>query len=111
MAVGHAALVHRAIDVGLDGADREDQVVGDLLIAQSASGERRNLCFPMRELDRVDGRLSEAALRKLPDEEPIQVHYGFDDLPEPNEVAGLARRWSPSGNLASSLLLANARKM
>lgn len=41
----------------------------------------------------------------------IQVHYGFDHLPDPSEVAALARRWSPYGSLASSLLLANARKM
>jgi DNA-3-methyladenine glycosylase II len=95
-----------------------------------------------------DGRLSEAELRELPDEEAIreltavkgvgpwtakgallialrrpdlvrtddialrhaiQARYGLDHLPGPNEVAALARRWSPYGSLASSLLLASAR--
>jgi DNA-3-methyladenine glycosylase II len=39
----------------------------------------------------------------------IQAHYGFDHLPEPAEVADLARRWQPYRSLASSLLLAAAR--
>ena len=95
-----------------------------------------------------DGRLSEAELRTLPDDEAIraltavkgvggwtakgalllalhrpdlvrtddvalrhaiQVHYGLDHMPDPDEVATLARRWSPYGSLASSLLLATAR--
>ncbi len=95
-----------------------------------------------------DGRLTEAELRDLPDQEAIrrltevkgigawtvqgallialrrpdvirpddlalrhsiQVHYGFDHLPEPAEVAALARRWQPYRSLASSLLLAAAR--
>jgi DNA-3-methyladenine glycosylase II len=51
-------------------------------------------------------RTNDVALRHS-----IQVHYGSDHLPDPNEVAALARRWSPYGSLASSLLLANARKM
>jgi DNA-3-methyladenine glycosylase II len=93
----------------------------------------------------TDGRLSEAELRDLPDEEvigrltevkgigpwtvqgallialqrpdlvragdlalrrSIQAHYGLDHLPDATEVADLARRWSPYGSLASSLLLA-----
>ncbi len=97
-----------------------------------------------------DGRLSEAELRELPDEEAIgqltevkgvgpwtvkgallialqrpdlvrtddvalrhsiQVEYGLDHLPDPDEVAALARRWSPYGSLASSLLLATARRV
>jgi DNA-3-methyladenine glycosylase II len=96
----------------------------------------------------ADGRLSEAELRDLPDEEvigrltevkgigpwtvqgallialqrpdlvragdlalrrSIQAHYGLDHLPDATEVADLARRWSPYGSLASSLLLAAAR--
>jgi DNA-3-methyladenine glycosylase II len=95
-----------------------------------------------------DGRLSEAKLRNLPDEEAIteltavkgvgpwtakgallialrrpdlvrtddvalrhaiQARYDLDHLPDPDEVAGLAGRWSPYGSLASSLLLATAR--
>jgi DNA-3-methyladenine glycosylase II len=95
-----------------------------------------------------DGRLSEAELRNLPDDEAIrqltavkgvgpwtakgallialrrpdlvrtddvalrhaiQASYGLDHLPAPDEVAALARRWSPYGSLASSLLLAAAR--
>jgi DNA-3-methyladenine glycosylase II len=94
------------------------------------------------------GHLSEAALRKLPDEEvirrltevkgvgpwtvqgallialrrpnlvragdlalrrSIKARYGLDHLPDATEVADLARRWSPYGSLASSLLLATAR--
>jgi DNA-3-methyladenine glycosylase II len=96
----------------------------------------------------ADGRLSEAELRKLPDDEvirrltevtgvgpwtvqgallialrrpdlvragdlalrrSIQAHYGLDHLPDAAEIADLARRWSPYGSLASSLLLAAAR--
>jgi DNA-3-methyladenine glycosylase II len=95
-----------------------------------------------------DGRLSEAELRALPDEDAIgrltevrgvgpwtakgallialqrpdlvraddvalrraiQLRYRLDHRPEPDEVAALARRWSPYGSLASSLLLATAR--
>lgn len=97
----------------------------------------------------ADGRLSEAELQKLPDEEvigrltqikgigpwtvqgallialrrpnlvragdlalrrSIQAHYGLDHLPDATEVADLARRWSPYESLASSLLLATARR-
>jgi len=96
----------------------------------------------------ADGRLSEAELRKLPDEQvisrltevkgigpwtvqgallialrrpdlvrpgdlalrrSIRAHYGLDHLPDTTEVADLARRWSPYGSLASSLLLATTR--
>jgi len=96
----------------------------------------------------ADGRLSEAELRELPDEEAIrrltevkgigpwtvqgallialqrpdvirpddlalrhaiQARYGLDHLPDPAEVANLARRWKPYRSLASSLLLAAAR--
>ena len=39
----------------------------------------------------------------------IQLHYGLPHLPDQDEVAALARRWSPYGSLASSLLLATAR--
>jgi len=95
-----------------------------------------------------DGRLSEAELRELPDDEvirrlteirgigawtvqgallialqrpdvirpddlalrhAIQARYGLDHLPDPAEVADLARRWRPYRSLASSLLLAAAR--
>lgn len=95
-----------------------------------------------------DGRLSEAELRDLPDEEAIrrltevkgvgawtakgallialqrpdlvrtddvalrraiQARYGLSHLPDPDEVAALAHRWSPYRSLASSLLLATAR--
>jgi DNA-3-methyladenine glycosylase II len=96
----------------------------------------------------ADGRLSQAELSKLPDDEvirrltevkgigpwtvqgallialrrpnlvragdlalrrSIRAHYGLDHLPDAAEVADLARRWSPYGSLASSLLLAAAR--
>jgi DNA-3-methyladenine glycosylase II len=96
----------------------------------------------------ADGRLSEAGLHELPDEEvirrltevkgigpwtvqgalliawrrpdlvrvddlalrrSIQAHYGLDHLPDATEIADLARRWSPYGSLASSLLLAAGR--
>jgi DNA-3-methyladenine glycosylase II len=39
----------------------------------------------------------------------IQGRYGLDHLPDPAEVADLARRWRPYRSLASSLLLAAAR--
>ena len=97
----------------------------------------------------IDGRLSEAGLSKLTDDEAIrqltevkgigpwtakgallialqrpnlvrtddvalrnsiQAHYGLHHLPDPDEVAALAKRWSPYGSLASSLLLAAARR-
>jgi DNA-3-methyladenine glycosylase II len=95
-----------------------------------------------------DGRLSEAELRELPDQEvirrltevkgigawtvqgallialqrpdvirpddlalrhAIQARYGLDHLPDPAEVADLARQWRPFRSLASSLLLAAAK--
>jgi DNA-3-methyladenine glycosylase II len=49
-------------------------------------------------------RTDDVALRHA-----IQVQYGIDHLPDPNEVAALAQRWSPYRSLASSLLLASAR--
>jgi DNA-3-methyladenine glycosylase II len=97
----------------------------------------------------MDGRLSEAGLSKLTDDEAIraltevtgigpwtakgallialhrpdlvrtddvalrnsiQAHYCLHHLPDPDEVAALAQRWSPYGSLASSLLLAAARR-
>jgi DNA-3-methyladenine glycosylase II len=39
----------------------------------------------------------------------IQARYGLDHLPDPAEVADLARPWRPYRSLASSLLLAAAR--
>ena len=39
----------------------------------------------------------------------IQARYGLDHLPDPAEVADLARHWKPYRSLASSLLLAAAR--
>jgi DNA-3-methyladenine glycosylase II len=40
----------------------------------------------------------------------IQVQYDLDHLPGPDEVAELARRWSPYGSLASTLLLTAPRR-
>ena len=51
-------------------------------------------------------RTDDVALRRS-----IQIHYGLDHLPDPDEVAALAQRWSPYRSLASSLLLAAAREM
>jgi len=39
----------------------------------------------------------------------IQVQYGMDRLPDPDEVVALAQRWRPYRSLASSLLLATGR--
>jgi DNA-3-methyladenine glycosylase II len=39
----------------------------------------------------------------------IQARYGLDHLPDPAEVADLARHWRPYRSLASSLLLGTAR--
>jgi DNA-3-methyladenine glycosylase II len=39
----------------------------------------------------------------------IQVRHGLDHLPDPAEVADLARQWRPYRSLASRLLLAAAR--
>ncbi|MGH2884341.1 MAG: DNA-3-methyladenine glycosylase family protein [Solirubrobacteraceae bacterium] len=111
------------------------------------SRQKANTALDLAERFR-DGRLSEAELRSLPDEEAIrrltavkgvgpwtakgallialrrpdlvrtddvalrhaiQARYGLHHLPDPSEVAALARRWSPYGSLASSLLLATAR--
>ena len=110
------------------------------------SRQKANTAFDLAQRFR-DGRLSEAELRSLPDEEAIrqltavkgvgpwtakgallialrrpdlvraddvalrhaiQARYGLHHLPDPSEVAALARRWSPYGSLASSLLLATA---
>jgi DNA-3-methyladenine glycosylase II len=58
------------------------------------------------------------ALRRRPDvirtddlalRHSIQARYGLDHLPDPAEVADLARHWKPYRSLASSLLLAAAR--
>ena len=49
-------------------------------------------------------RTDDVALRHA-----IEAQYGLDHLPDRDEVAALARRWSPYGSLASSLLLATAR--
>jgi DNA-3-methyladenine glycosylase II len=49
-------------------------------------------------------RADDVALRRA-----IQGQYGLDHRPGPEEVAALARRWSPYGSLASSLLLASDR--
>jgi DNA-3-methyladenine glycosylase II len=49
-------------------------------------------------------RVDDLALRHA-----IQVGYGLDHLPDPAEVADLARAWKPYRSLASSLLLAAAR--
>jgi DNA-3-methyladenine glycosylase II len=48
-------------------------------------------------------RTDDVALRRA-----IRVQYGLDHLPTPDEVADLARRWTPHRSLASSLLLAAA---
>lgn len=60
------------------------------------------LLIALRRPDLV--RADDLALRRS-----IQAHYGLDHLPDATEVAGFARRWSPYGSLASSLLLAAAR--
>jgi DNA-3-methyladenine glycosylase II len=48
-------------------------------------------------------RTDDVALRRA-----IQVQYDLDQLPTPDDVADLARRWAPYRSLASSLLLAAA---
>jgi DNA-3-methyladenine glycosylase II len=60
------------------------------------------LLIALRRPDLV--RTDDVALRHA-----IQASYGLDHLPDPDEVAALAQRWSPYGSLASSLLLAAAR--
>jgi DNA-3-methyladenine glycosylase II len=45
-------------------------------------------------------RTNDIALRRA-----IELQYGLDRLPSPDEVANLARRWIPHRSLASSLLL------
>ena len=47
------------------------------------------------------GRTDDLALRHA-----IQAHYGLNHLPDPTEVADLARHWRPYRSLASSLLAA-----
>ncbi len=49
-------------------------------------------------------RTDDLALRRS-----IQAYYGLDHLPDPAEVADIARPWKPYRSLASSLLLAAAR--
>ena len=49
-------------------------------------------------------RTDDLALRRS-----IQAYYGLDHLPDPAEVADMARPWKPYRSLASSLLLAAAR--
>lgn len=60
------------------------------------------LLIALRRPDLV--RADDVALRNA-----IRVQYGLDHLPGEDEVEALARRWSPYGSLASSLLLATAR--
>lgn len=117
------------------------------LRALGLSGQKARTVLDLAQRFR-DGRLSEAELHDLPDDEAIhrltqvkgvgtwtakgallialqrpdlvrtddialrraiQARYGLRDLPTPDQVADLARRWSPYGSLASSLLLAAAR--
>jgi DNA-3-methyladenine glycosylase II len=49
-------------------------------------------------------RTDDVALRHA-----IQIQYGLDHRPDPDEVAALSNRWSPYRSLASSLLLATTR--
>jgi DNA-3-methyladenine glycosylase II len=60
------------------------------------------LLIALRRPDLI--RTDDVALRHA-----IQVQYGMDHLPDPNEVAALAQRWRPYRSLASSLLLAAGR--
>ena len=57
------------------------------------------LLIALRRPDLI--RTDDLALRRA-----IQARYGLDHLPEPAEVADLARPWRPYRSLASSLLLA-----
>jgi DNA-3-methyladenine glycosylase II len=61
------------------------------------------LLIALRRPDLV--RANDLALRRA-----IQAHYGLHHLPDATEIADLARRWSPYGSLASSLLLAAVRR-
>ena len=60
------------------------------------------LLIALRQPDVI--RTDDLALRHS-----IQARYGLDHLPDPAEVADLARHWKPYRSLASSLLLAAAR--
>jgi DNA-3-methyladenine glycosylase II len=119
----------------------------EMLRELGLSGQKANTVLDLARRFR-DGRLSEAELRDLPDEEAIsqltavkgvgpwtakgallialrrpdlirpddvalrhaiQVQYGMNHLPDPDEVGALAERWSPYRSLASSLLLATGR--
>jgi DNA-3-methyladenine glycosylase II len=62
----------------------------------------RALLIALRRPDVI--RTDDLALRHS-----IQARYGLDHLPDPAEVADLARHWKPYRSLASSLLLAAAR--
>jgi DNA-3-methyladenine glycosylase II len=57
------------------------------------------LAYQRPDLVRVD----DIALRHA-----VQVQYGLDHLPKPDEVAEVAARWRPYRSLGSSLLLAAA---
>jgi DNA-3-methyladenine glycosylase II len=143
-----ARLVERLHGRAPDPADFVD-LAPDTLRALGLSRRKADTVLDLAQRFR-DGRLSEAALRELPDEEAIreltevkgigprtakgallialrrpdlvrtddvalrhsiQVHYGLAHLPDPDEVAAIARPWTPYRSLASSLLLASAREM
>jgi DNA-3-methyladenine glycosylase II len=148
--VAATAIFARVVQRFADRAPDPEDLAGvdaETLRGLGLSRQKANTVLDLAQRFR-DGKLSEAELRNLPDEEAIrqltevngvgpwtakgallialkrpdlvrtddvalrrsiQLHYGLQHLPGPDEVGALARRWSPYGSLASSLLLAAAR--
>jgi DNA-3-methyladenine glycosylase II len=148
--VAATAIFARLVERFHGRAPEPDDLAGldpGVLRAVELSRQKANTVLDLAQRFR-EGRLSEAHVRDLPDDEAItrltevkgigpwtakgallialqrpdlvrtddvalrraiQVNYGLQHLPGPAEVEALARRWSPHGSLASSLLLATTR--